>query len=278
MSRSRRILLAPGYLLHHLPYRDTSRILEVLARDHGRLTLFARGARGPKSRLAAVLQPFQPLLLSWSGRGEAAQLTGAELQGAPRTLPPDRLLSAFYLNELVLKLTTRHDPHPALYDAYHRALEALKGDAQALRSEPLAPPAASAGVARGAGEPRDAERALRLFEKRLLEEVGYGLDLDAPAQAGRGIEAEAYYHFRPEEGLVPVRADAPGALPGSSLLALAREQLASARELDDARRVLKAALDHCLEGRELATRAVARSLRAPRRAAPGGPAPSGEPR
>src|SRR5579885_3075037 len=99
-STSQRVRLASGYVLHHSPYRDTSRILEVLTREHGRLSLFARGVRGPKSRLAAILQPFQPLLLSWSGRGEAAQLIGAELDGALRTLPPARLMAGFYLNEL----------------------------------------------------------------------------------------------------------------------------------------------------------------------------------
>ena len=84
MTRNvRRITLAPAYILHHRPYRDTSRILDVITRDHGRLTLFARGVRGPKAKLASVLQPFQLLLLSWSGRGEAAQLTGAEMRGLP---------------------------------------------------------------------------------------------------------------------------------------------------------------------------------------------------
>lgn len=233
MSRSRRIQLAPGYLLHHTPYRDTSRILEVLTGEHGRLTLFARGVRGPKSKLAAVLQPFQPLLLSWSGRGEAAQLTGAELDGAPRSLPAGSLMAGFYINELILKLTTRHDPHPALFEAYHQAVEALKDG--------------------------ERERPLRVFEKRLLEEAGYGLDLETEPQTGRRIEPEAYYLFRPAQGLVPAAADAPGALPGSSLLALAREAPADAKQLDDARRLLRAALDHCLEGRELATRAVARA-------------------
>ena len=89
MSRSpHRVQLAPGYLLHHRPCRDTSRILEVFAREHGRLTLFARAVRGPHARLAPVLQPFQPLLLSWSGRGEAPQLTGAERAEACAPLPP----------------------------------------------------------------------------------------------------------------------------------------------------------------------------------------------
>src|SRR5688572_5126717 len=123
MSRqSRRVQLAPAYILHHRPYRETSRILEVLTREHGRLTLFARGVRGPKSKLAAVLQPFSPLLVSWSGRGEAAQLTAAELAGESNPLPPAALMSAFYLSELVLKLTVRHDGLLPIFDAYHSAL------------------------------------------------------------------------------------------------------------------------------------------------------------
>ena len=244
-----RVQLAPGYLLHHTPYRDTSRILEVLTRDHGRLSLFARGVRGPKSRLAALLQPFQPLLLTWSGRGEAPQLTGAELEGAPRPLPAHRLLAAFYLNELILKLTTRHDPHPALYAAYRRALEALAG------SEP------------GADDRAAVERPLRLFEKRLLEEVGYGLDLETSAADGGAVDPDRCYQFRPGQGLVAAAERAPGAISGGSLIALAREALAGPKELGDARRLLKAALDHCLEGRELATRAVARAVESRRRTA-----------
>src|SRR6476660_4649245 len=107
MLARRRIQLTPGYILHHRPYRDTSRILEVLTREHGRLSLFARGVRGPKAKLASVLQPFQLLLVSWSGRGDAAQLTGAESAGQSAShsapLPSGRLMAAFYLNELLLK-------------------------------------------------------------------------------------------------------------------------------------------------------------------------------
>src|SRR5215475_5179349 len=102
MTRNvRRVQLAAAYILHHRPYRDTSRILEVITRDHGRLTLFARGVRGPKAKLASVLQPFCPLLLSWSGRGEAAQLTGAEAAGESLAVPGEALMPAFYLNELL---------------------------------------------------------------------------------------------------------------------------------------------------------------------------------
>ena len=236
MSRSlRRIELAPGYVLHHRPWRDTSRILEVLTREHGRLTLFARGVRGPAAKLSAVLQPFQPLLLSWSGRGEAASLTGAERAAHAAPLPAGCLLAAFYLNELLLRLTTRHDPLPELFDHYTQALERLRAGA------PLAP-------------------ALRVFEKRLLQLLGYGLDLATEAHSGRRIEPDGYYHFRPGEGLVRAGARERRALAGRSLLSLERESLSDTRELEDARRVLQAALGACLEGRPLATRAVAKTM------------------
>jgi DNA repair protein RecO (recombination protein O) len=236
MTRStRRIDLTPGYVLHHRPWRDTSRILEVLTREHGRLTLFARGVRGPHAKLAAVLQPFQPLLLSFSGRGEAAQLTGAERAEHCAALPADCLLAAFYLNELLLKLTTRHDPLPALFDHYHGTLERLRTGA-AL------------------------EPVLRVFEKRLLELLGYGLDLATEADSGRPIRPQQFYHFRPSAGLVAAGGAHSGALRGDSLLALAAEQPAGERALEDARHLLKAALAACLEGRPLATRAVAKAM------------------
>jgi DNA repair protein RecO (recombination protein O) len=236
MSRSlRRIELTPGYLLHHRPWRDTSRILEVLTREHGRLTLFARGVRSPGARLGAVLQPFQPLLLSWSGRGEAPLLTGVERAAYVGSLPPRCLLAAFYLNELLLRLTTRHDPLPELYDHYHETLARLRSGA---------PPAPS----------------LRLFEKRLLQLLGYGLDLATEAHTGRPLEPGGYYHFRPGEGLVRARERERHSLPARSLLALEHGSLGDARALADARRVLRAALEACLEGRPLATRAVAKAM------------------
>ena len=233
--RSRRTLLAQAYMLHAQPYRDTSRILEVFTREQGRVSVFARGVRGPKARLASLLQPFQPLLISFSSRGEAAQLISAESGAAqyPVHLPPGALLSGFYLNELLLKLTTRHDPNAGLFDGYQEALLAL-----------------TAG--------RAAEPALRIFELRLLQEVGYGLDLTQTV-AGGPVLAQGYYHFRPADGLFATTAEHSGALQGRSLLNLVAGTLKETRELADARRVLSAAVDHCLEGRPIATRAVARA-------------------
>jgi DNA repair protein RecO (recombination protein O) len=232
---TRRVQLAPGYILHHYPYRDTSRILEVLTRDAGRFSIFARGVRGPKAKFASELQPFRLLLLSYSGKGDAPMLSGAE--GAPEqgTMPPACLMAGFYLNELLLKLTHRHDPIPGVFDTYHATLETLKTGA-AL------------------------EPTLRIFEKRLLDLLGYGVELDVDARSGARLEPDAYYHFRPSYGVFPAAPDAPGAVLGASLLRLAHEEVATGRELEDARRLLQAALAHCLEGRELSTRQVARAV------------------
>ena len=232
----RRVLLAPGYILHHRPYRDTSRILEVLARDHGRLTLFARGVRGPKPRFGGVLQPFDLLLLSFQVGREAGQLTGAESAQSAPPLPAGSLMAGFYLNELLLRLTTRHDPVPEVFEDYRRALGGLRAGGRI-------------------------EAALRVFEKRLLEAVGYGVDLTSEARTGKAIAAEGFYRFRASEGLVPAREGDADAVAGSSIFALAREELREGgRVLEDARKVLKAALAERLEGKELATRKVARAV------------------
>ena len=231
----RRILLAPGYILHHRPYRDTSRILEVLVSDHGRLTLFARGVRGPKPRFGGVLQPFDLLLLSFQAGREAGQLTGAESAESVPPLPAGSLMAGFYLNELLLKLTTRHDPVPEIFAEYRRALDRLRAGGKV-------------------------EAVLRVFEKRLLEALGYGVDLTSEARTGKAIEADGLYRFEASQGLVPAREGDPEAVAGSSLFALEREELGEGRSLEDARKVLKGALAERLEGKELTTRRVARAV------------------
>jgi DNA repair protein RecO (recombination protein O) len=236
MSRSlQRVQLAQAYVLHQRPFRDTSLIVEAFARDYGRLILFAHGARGPRSRFTA-LRPFRPLLLSWSGRGEAPTLAAAESADATPALAATQLLSGFYRNELLLKLLTRGDPHPELFDLYQATLGELRAE--------------------GTAEP-----ALRLFEARLLGFIGYGLNLAAEADTGKAVRTEAYYHFRPGvHGFVVAEPAAPGAIAGQVLQELSRGELRGEGQLRAARALMRAALDHCLEGRELATRSMARSL------------------
>jgi DNA repair protein RecO (recombination protein O) len=216
------------------------------------LTLFARGANGPKSTLRAVLRPFQRLLVSWSGRSEACQLLTAELDGAATTLPPERLMSGFYLNELLLKLTVRADPHPQIFAAYAEAITALgAGD-----TTPSARPAGAAGdSAAGDSAAGDEESALRRFEKRLLDDLGYGLELTQTAD-GSPVQTDSYYRFKPQSGPQLCVAETPGAVYGRSLADLDAENFADSRSLRDAKRVLRVAIDACLEGKSLKSREV----------------------
>ena len=245
---ARRIQLEPAFLLHHYPWRDSSRILELFTHSHGRVSVFARAARRGGSSLPATLQPFGEVLVSWSARGEAGQLTGAERVRPPAFLAGDRLMSGFYVNELLIKLLPRHDAHPALYDAYAVVVARLH-DAAA-----------------------DPARALRIFEKRLLEELGWGLELAHDSLTGEPIDPHRAYRYRIEGGAEGVDGVAEGALvmAGESLLSLAREELADPRSLADARRLLRAALDQCLDGRALRTREVMTAMRARGGVAPGG--------
>lgn len=232
-----RVELEPAFVLHHRPFRDTSALLEVFSEVHGRVGLVARGARGPRSRLRPLLQPFRPLLLSWQLRGELGTLTAAEARGAGLSVPAggEALLALYYVNELVLRLTARLDPHRELYPAYAATVAALCEGAL------LAP-------------------ALRRFEKRMLDVLGYGPDLHRDA-AGQPLEADASYRYDPAHGLTPCDADGRGALSGASLLALAEDRLEGPRALADARQLLRAALDVHLDGRPLKTRELLARLR-----------------
>jgi DNA repair protein RecO (recombination protein O) len=236
-----RVLLQPAFVLHQRPYRETSKIVELFTRDHGRVSLFARGTRAARKgqpALGSLLQPFNRLLVSWSGRGEAGQLTHAEFDGEFRAMPARQLVSGFYLNELLMKLFVRHDPHADVFAAYAHALDELKAEAN---------PAA----------------ALRIFEKRLLEAIGYGLSLDREALSGAPVVADRVYHYRLEQGPVACAGVAEGSLllSGAALLALASERLDDVETANQLRALTRAALDRALEGRELKTRRVMLALR-----------------
>ncbi|MBU1193117.1 MAG: DNA repair protein RecO [Gammaproteobacteria bacterium] len=227
--------LQPAYLLHQRPYRDTSLLLEIFTPEQGRFGLVARGARAPKSRNRGLLQLFQPLLLSWTGRAELGTLTGVEPNGTAPRLLGATLYSGFYLNELIMRLLQRLDPHPELFMAYAEALQGLQ---------------------------YATERPLRLFEKRLLETLGYGLMLDHEADTGEPVIAEGFYRYELETGPVAVTQGSvqrPGqglCLQGSSLLSLAADQLEDAQSLSDCKRLMRAALGLYLGDRKLKTREV----------------------
>lgn len=198
-KRGQRVHDAAAYLLHATDWRETSLVVQVFSRAHGNLALVAKGAKRPYSVLRPVLLAFQPLGLSWSGAGEVKTLTHAECAGI-RPLAGRAYMSAWYMNELLLRLLPREDPHPLLYDAYDAALSQL---AQlATGSRPLASliPATDAGLPVEpeqdmSGQPviptrPSAAGALRRFEWILLNETGYGMGNEAPDFDDPALEPE----------------------------------------------------------------------------------------
>lgn len=232
-----RVLLQSSFVLHRRPYRDTSLLLEVFSQEYGRLGLVARGAVSPRSRWKGLLQPFAPLLLSWSGAGELATLTAAEEAGCPIPLPPHRVLAGLYINELLLRLLPRLDPHPGLFAAYQRLL---------------------AELAAVPGE----EPPLRRFETRLLEELGYGLTLDCEAASGAPIVAEEQYCYVLDRGpLAADRVQTGVPISGRGLLALRDGLLTDPAVLREVKRLTRAALAEQLHGQALKTRELYRVRR-----------------
>ncbi len=232
---SAKVELQPAYVLHVRPFRDTSAIVEALTAEHGRIALVARGARSAKSRWRGVLEPFRSLLISWSGRGEMQTLTGAEEAAVARRLRGEALVSGLYLNELMLALVERNDPHPEIFAAYSAAVREL-----------------SEGAA--------TEPALRIFEKQLLEGLGYGLSLDRNALDGGPVEEDAVYHYVIERGAVPASEGESGVtVHGSSLLALHREELDNPSVRREVKQLMRIVLRHYLGGRVLRSRELAGS-------------------
>ena len=243
MKKSR-IQLQPGFVLHARAYRDTSQIVEVLTPDYGRVGLVARGIRTARSKLKGVLQVFRPLLFSWSKSGELGTLTGAEPAGPAIGLQGDCLLCGLYLNELIVRLVQREDENQDLHRNYAWALAGLADDA------------APAPV-------------LRIFEKRLLETMGYGLSLNHEIDSDRRLQPDRWYEYRVEHGPVAVKTngvseksdDGRLLFRGQSLLALADEKLDEPECTRDARRLLTVILDHYLAGRPLKSREILHRLR-----------------
>jgi DNA repair protein RecO (recombination protein O) len=249
-----------GYVLHTYPYRETSLILQVWTEKHGRLALVAKGARRPKSASRSVLIPFQPLVLDWFGRGELRTLKSAEPSAPATPLAGPSLLSAFYLNELLLKLTTRDDPNEGLFAAYDAAITELRRVSRAMpRGAAIA---AEPGVP--AQAPRGIEPILRRFELALLQELGYAVELTRDVTQA-AIEAGHDYWYVVERGpiLAPHEGEAPSnavKLRGLTLIDLERGRFEDPVTIAQAKQLMRLLIHHSLNGQELATRALVRDL------------------
>jgi len=234
-----RVLSQPAFLLHSRPFRETSLIIETFTRDYGRIGLLARGVRNPKSRKRALVMPFQPLLLGWSGKGDLPLLTGIEATGYARELVAEQRYAAFYLNELLLKLLHRHDAHEGLFDYYSTILDELH---QRL----------------------PVQHVLRKFEKELLSQTGYGLILHHEAESSRPIDSQRSYRYLPELGPRPVSQtvqDYPGNeqgidIRGKSLLDFHQGIFEDKVSVKECRVLMRYLLDKQLSGKPLHSRQV----------------------
>ena len=238
----KRIELQPAYVLHRRPYRETSFILELLTPDYGRLSVIAKGVRKERSSTrgllqagllqAGILQPFHPLFVSWSGKHELMTLIHVEPRGGAAQLHGECLFAGFYLNELLMCLLQKWDAHRTLFDCYEKALFDLQ-------TETLE------------------QKVLRSFEKRMLEELGYGLLPKSEAALHRAFSADKFYRFSYEQGFVLSEVDEsslPFIFSGKSLLAIAKEDWHAEEVLRDAKRLTRFVLAPLLGARQLNSR------------------------
>jgi len=232
IERETRVLGQPGFILHSYPYKETSLIVDVFSRDYGRIALMAKGAKRPHSKLRGALQTFQPLSLSWSGKAEVRTLIVAEWIGGLRPLEKSALLCGFYLNELLVKLLARDDPHPVLFDHYVSTLNQLAHD-----------------------EP--APIVLRKFERALLKETGVSGDFSVCTVTGLPVQERVVYVVDPERGPRPAHAsDTSPRVLGKTLLDMDHEDYSDAATQSQSKFLMRFLLAHHLGGMPLNTRQI----------------------
>jgi DNA repair protein RecO (recombination protein O) len=229
-----RVNQQPAYVLHARPWSETSLLVDVFTREHGRFRLLAKGARRQKTGQRAVLQPFQPILISWSARRSLGTLTGVEMCAHHPRLCAEHLASAYYMSELLFKFLHAHDAHESLFEAYDQAIGRLC-------------------------EKQDVEPVLRCFECSLLSEVGYGLQLEHDAGNLSPVHANARYYYYPEKGPIEVRENDNQAgltISGRTLQALSSKVFDNPQVQKESKQLLRMLLTRQVKGRVFNTRVV----------------------
>lgn len=230
-----RVQKEPSFVIHTRPYSETSLYVDLFSRHYGRLTAIAKGARRQKSKFRGALLPFRRLLAGWSGKGEIPVLTLAEPADLWADMRGHSVLCGFYVNELVIRLLHRYDAHPELFDYYADTVARLRQD--------------------GAFED-----ILRLFEKRLLRELGYAMNLDFDVDKHREIDPTVDYRYIPHLGAVAADDLRKGGIPvsGATLRALRDETFVDERQLRECKKLMRAMISHQMENRPLYSRKLFR--------------------
>jgi DNA repair protein RecO (recombination protein O) len=213
-------------------------MVDLFSLNHGRMTVIARGASSAKSPLKAQLQPFQPLIVDWAGRGDLKTLTQVDVRTGPTITRTVSLYSGLYLNELLQRVLPEADPHPTLFAAYIDAVRQLS-------------------------DTTDVEPVLRRFELAFASALGYDFAWDLATDTGQSVEPDREYCYDPEQGIVSGLSDGVRLrnLPGEVLLDLARDDLQSDRCRRLAKRVMRVLIDYLLQGRPLNSRSLFTHLR-----------------
>jgi len=221
-----------AFVLHSRAFKETSLIIELFTKEAGRKSVIAKGAKRPKNNFKALLQPFTPMLIQYRGRGELPTLTHAEPEGTHIKLKSSSLLSGFYLNELLIRLLHKHDPHEYLFDVYEKTLKKMQDDFQ--------------------------EKHLRQFEKEFLKEIGYELPLSGDVD-GQLLDSKKYYQFMPGSGFVPCENDsAKSVFLGRHLLAIQNNEHDDPEVLLAAKYLTRFALQPLLGDKPLLSRELFR--------------------
>lgn len=231
-----RVEAESGFVLHVTPYRETSLLVDLFTRHQGRVRCVAKGFRKPNKRgISRALFPYTEHQFSWQGRGDLKTLTAADALGAPVFLQQETAFTGLYINELLYRLLHEHDPHEYLYQQYRQFLEQL------------------------AGSGTD-ELMLRRLEMLLLDELGYGLVLDADIQ-GQAIAPDRQYQYIPEQGLVELinQQNSTGApLNGADLVSMVNGDFSQRAVMQAAKQLTRRVIDFYLGGKQLHSRELYR--------------------
>jgi DNA repair protein RecO (recombination protein O) len=228
----------PAFVLHTYPYLETSLVVETFTQNFGRVPLVAKGARRPRSALRGSLQAFQPLQLSWAGKSELRTLHKVEWQGGQPFLQGMSLIYGFYLNELLVRLLHRDDPHEQLFLYYQQTLAALSIQ-------------------------KDYTPVLRHFEQRMLQELGYALTLNHDVASGKPINPDKEYHYEIERGPVALETGANSyglQLRGKTLLDMEQDDYSDTVTRQQSKSLMRYILSHYLGEQPLHTRQLLKDL------------------
>ncbi len=222
--------LEPSFVLHSRPYKETSILLDIFTRNYGRLSVIAKGAKRPKSNLGVIKTPSCMFLISCSGRSELKTLTHCEIKEYFNS-SQQHYTSLVYLNELVVRLLEKEDPHTEIFDEYLLVCRTLHTSNKKVL-----------------------EKGLRRFELILLKEIGYGIDLRFEANSNTKIKPESYYHFDPEVGFTKQEKHYEEKYQGKDILNFSEGMLDSADTLIASKGIMRKAIDFHLGDKPLRIR------------------------